>query len=300
MIYKTEWLTLALIMGCTLAWAGLVLATPPLPYWLSLPALTVLTAFHSSLQHEALHGHPTRRAGLNELLVFPALGLFFPYRRFRTLHLRHHNDETLTDPYDDPESFYLAMADWQRLPRPLKALMKLNNTLAGRLVLGPPILVFGFVGAEIRLLRDGDRRAAVAWLLHLPALAIVATVLYAASFPIWLYVTGVAWPAMSLILLRTFAEHQASENPGARTAIIETGPFFSLLFLNNNLHYIHHANPRAPWYALPKIYRTQRESWRRANGTYGYTGYADLAARYLVRAKNTVPHPYLRRSPNRD
>ena len=60
-------------------------------------------AAHSSLQHEALHGHPTRSAALNEALVFLPLGLLFPYRRFKMLHLRHHNNSALTDPYDDPE-----------------------------------------------------------------------------------------------------------------------------------------------------------------------------------------------------
>ena len=85
------------------------------------PLLLVLVAaplvtLHSSLQHEALHGHPTRSAALNEALVFLPLGLLFPYRRFKMLHLRHHNNAALTDPYDDPESFYYAIADWQRLP----------------------------------------------------------------------------------------------------------------------------------------------------------------------------------------
>ena len=39
---------------------------------------------------------------LNEALVFPALSLAIPYQRFRDSHLAHHNDEILTDPYDDP------------------------------------------------------------------------------------------------------------------------------------------------------------------------------------------------------
>ncbi len=294
-----EWPTLALIIACTATWAVLVYLAGDLPYWVSLPALAVTTAFHSSLQHEVLHGHPSGSARLNELLVFPALGLVFPYRRFRALHLRHHNDDTLTDPYDDPESFYLAMADWQVLPKPLKALMTLNNTLTGRLLFGPPILTIGFLGAELRAIFAGDRKVIGAWLLHIPAVALVVGALAAAGFPLWLYCVGVAWPAMSLILLRTFAEHQASEHPGARTAIIESGRFFSLLFLNNNLHYIHHAHPRAPWYALPGLYRERRAAWLRANDGYGYAGYGDVAVRYLLRIKNPVPHPYLRRSADR-
>ncbi|MBR7508578.1 fatty acid desaturase, partial [Mycobacterium tuberculosis] len=69
-----------------------------------------------SLQHEALHGHPTRSGWLNELLVSLPLGLFYPYRRYKHLHLKHHADERLTDPYDDPESYYRALGDWDKLP----------------------------------------------------------------------------------------------------------------------------------------------------------------------------------------
>ena len=51
-----------------------------------------------SLQHEALHDHPFANRHLNEALVFPALAVFVPYRRFRTTHLQHHRDPALTDP----------------------------------------------------------------------------------------------------------------------------------------------------------------------------------------------------------
>jgi fatty acid desaturase len=39
--------------------------------------------------------------------VFLPIGLVWPFRRFKALHLRHHADERLTDPFDDPESYYL-------------------------------------------------------------------------------------------------------------------------------------------------------------------------------------------------
>src|SRR5215203_4217235 len=116
-----EWPTLALLAACYGFWA---LAT--FHYSALGPVLLVLFAaplvtLHSSLQHEALHGHPTRSAALNEALVFPPLGLLFPYRRFKALHLKHHDNSALTDPYDDPESFYLAAGDWQKLPAWIRA-----------------------------------------------------------------------------------------------------------------------------------------------------------------------------------
>jgi fatty acid desaturase len=60
-----------------------------------------------------------------------------PYGRFRDTHLAHHHDPILTDPYDDPESNYLDPAVWARLPAARTRLFRFNNTLFGRMVLGP-------------------------------------------------------------------------------------------------------------------------------------------------------------------
>jgi fatty acid desaturase len=95
--------------------------------------------------------------------------------------------------------------------------------------------------------------------------------------------------------VRTFAEHQAHESDGARSVIIEASPIFSLLFLNNNLHYVHHQNPRVPWYRLPQLYRSRREAFLEANESYSYSGYGEVLRRYLFRAKSPVAHPILRR-----
>ncbi len=78
--------------------------------------LGVLLAMQSSLMHEAAHGHPTRKAWINELLVGLPIGLVYPFRRFKALHLRHHADERLTDPFDDPESYYRALWQHEELP----------------------------------------------------------------------------------------------------------------------------------------------------------------------------------------
>ena len=56
------------------------------------------------------------RLWLNELLVGLPIGLVYPFRRFRALHLRHHADESLTDPFDDPESYYRAFWQHEDLP----------------------------------------------------------------------------------------------------------------------------------------------------------------------------------------
>ena len=111
--------------------------------------LTVLAIVQfSSLQHEVLHGHPFANQRLNEALVFPALTLVVPYIRFRDMHLRHHNDPCLTDPYDDPEANYMDPQVWAQTPRLMQAILRLNNTLLGRIVLGPAVSTWLFVKSD--------------------------------------------------------------------------------------------------------------------------------------------------------
>jgi len=107
-----EWPTLALTVGCTALILLVYLAGYKLPLWLSVSALSVLLTLHSSLQHEVLHGHPFRQQWLNEWLVYVPFGIFIPYIRFRDSHLMHHQNEQLTDPYDDPESNYMDPQVW--------------------------------------------------------------------------------------------------------------------------------------------------------------------------------------------
>ncbi|MHA1523614.1 MAG: fatty acid desaturase, partial [Alphaproteobacteria bacterium] len=218
---------------------------------------------------------------------------FIPYLRYRATHLSHHNDQTLTDPRLDPESFYLMPSRWEKLPRALRAVLHLNNTLVGRLILGPPLWVVAFLVREARMVAGGDRRCAAAWARHLASFAIVYAWLDFVGLNIFLYAAAVAYPALSLINLRTFAEHRAHASAGPRSAIVHTSRFFSLLFLNNNLHYVHHKFPAAPWYRLPQIYRAKRQSLEAENGGYVIEGYFGLLRRYGLTQKEPVRHPLL-------
>ena len=296
---STEWPTLALLAATYAVWAlaTTVAAALWLPLGVALTALAV--AMHSSLQHEALHGHPFRDARLNAALVFPALGLFIPYGRFRDQHLAHHRDATLTDPYDDPESNYLDPAVWARLPRPVRGLLRANNTLLGRMLLGPAISQAAFLAGEGARLRAGDRAVAAAWGWHAAALVPVALWLGSvAALPLWAYLLS-AYLGMSLLKIRTFLEHQAHPHAPARTAIIEDRGPLALLFLNNNLHVVHHMHPRLPWYRLPATYAARRADYLRRNGGYAYRSYAQVFRRHLLRAKDPVPHPLRPAAPDR-
>ena len=75
-----------------------------LGWWLVLPLGAIVVCLQSSLQHEAMHGYPTRWRWLNYIIAAPTLSLWQPYGVNRDRHLRHHADENLTDPERDPES----------------------------------------------------------------------------------------------------------------------------------------------------------------------------------------------------
>ncbi|HSG95671.1 MAG TPA: fatty acid desaturase, partial [Afifellaceae bacterium] len=240
--FWSEWPTLAVAFACYGGWAAALTMAGSFPAFFWAPILIVAITWHSSLQHEALHGHPFVSPLANEALVFPALGLFVPYRRFRTLHLSHHRDPNLTDPYDDPESFYLDPARWQNMAWPLQRLLAVNNTLAGRLVLGPAIVLAVFWHRDAAAIAKADRRVTAAWLIHLAALAPVITVIVLSAVPFWAC-AACAYAGMGLLMLRTFLEHQAHCLARCRTVVIEDRGPLALLFLNNNFHVVHHVHP---------------------------------------------------------
>jgi fatty acid desaturase len=286
-----EWPTLGIAVLAYGLWGlGTTLAAALwLPLGIALAA--VGAALHASLSHEALHGHPFRNAWANAALVFPVLGLAVPYLRFRDTHLAHHTDAILTDPYDDPESNYLDPAVWARLPRWRQRLLALNNTLLGRMILGPALGQWAFMAADWRAIRAGDRRVLAGWLLHVPSVALVmAWVGWVGAMPWWAFALS-CYLSLSLLRIRTFLEHQAHERARARTVIIEDRGPLALLFLNNNLHVVHHMHPKVPWYRLPALYRANRDRYLARNGGYAYASYAEIFARYLTRAKDPVPHP---------
>ncbi|QKV19429.1 fatty acid desaturase [Oricola thermophila] len=288
---QLEWPTVAMLAVCYGLWlvCGLVVWPEfPLP---ALALMAVAVALHSSLQHEVLHGHPTRSAAVNELLVALPLGVFYPYRRFRQLHLAHHNDERLTDPYDDPESWYRSAVTWRRLGAPLRFLLVVNNTLAGRLLVGPLLMVGAFFASEPGRILRGERGVRRAWLHHVAGLAVLAVIVFGVMDIPPLAYLAVAWAGMSIIAIRTYCEHRWEERPDGRTVIVENGGVLGLLFLYNNLHLVHHKRPQVPWYELPALYRAHRAEWLRRNGGYVFPDYWAIFRAYAFRAKEPVVHP---------
>jgi fatty acid desaturase len=262
-----------------------------MPLWLGVVFGGVAIALHASLQHEVIHGHPFAQQWLNDLLIWPPLMLVVPYARFKATHLAHHHDEVITDPYDDPESNFLTAEVWRSLPAVARCILRMNNTLAGRLCIGPLVGMIGFFVSEWRV---RDASVLRGWVWHVPALTAVLAVVGISPMPLWSYLIA-AYLGMSILKLRTYLEHRAHERASGRSVIIERGGVFGFLFLNNNLHVVHHMHPRVAWYRLPALYRLRKDLYQRRNGGYVYASYAEVFARYFWRAKDPVAHPLWRR-----
>jgi len=131
-----------------------------------------------------------------------------------------------------------------------------------------------------------------AWLWHvLTTGALLFWIVAVCDIPIWLYVLCYAYPGLALTMLRSFAEHRPGETQHARTAVVAANALLALLFLYNNLHSLHHAKPRLPWYRYRSSYRRERENLLRRNGGYLIPGYSWLFTRYLFRPKDRPVHP---------
>ncbi|MEL6463497.1 MAG: fatty acid desaturase [Pseudomonadota bacterium] len=268
-------------------WASGVFVLPGLLAW---GAVVFALVLHASLSHEVLHGHPFPSRRLSEALVLVNPGLLIPYLRFRDTHLAHHQDANLTDPYDDPETNYVDPVVWARMPRVVQTVMVFNNTLAGRMLIGPVVAQVLFVRGDWQAIRSGDLQVLKGWALHLPGVAFVLTLVWASPMPVWAYLAA-CYASVSVLKIRTFLEHQAHERARGRTVIVEDRGLLAFLFLNNNFHVVHHMHPRVPWYRLPALYRANRARYLTCNEGYRYGSYAEVFARHFLRAKDPVPHP---------
>lgn len=290
-VSSIEWQTIALWSVIHGLFAALTYWHDVLPPWL-LPLFGApLVAWHASYQHEAIHGHPTRIGWLNTLLAGLPLMLWVPYGIYRDSHLKHHRDEYLTDPIEDPESFYVTAGQWAMFSEPRRLAYRAVNTLAGRLVLGPLFIAGLFLWREARGLAR-ERGRVKDWAFHAAGLAVLGFwIVGICDMPLWFYILSFAYPGTGLLLLRSFAEHHAAPKAEDRTAIVEAEAPLALLFLNNNLHVAHHASPGVPWYALPRyeIFRRRLTGGREERI---YRGYREVARRWLFQPKEHPAHPH--------
>jgi fatty acid desaturase len=292
--------TLLLILADYGAWLAVTALYARWSLLVVAPLVVVLLTLHNSLQHEVIHGHPTRWRRVNRLLAIVPLSLWLPFDRYRHTHHAHHIDHRLTDPLDDPESYYWRPEDCARLGPVSRLSLELQQTLAGRVLIGSFWRIGMFLRDEVLALLHGEKRPLIrneqnvrlVWLEHLAwCVPVLLWVKVVCGMPLWIYVLTMVIPSNGLVLIRAFAEHLARSPVPERIALVERSWLLGPLFLFNNLHALHHEAPAVPWYQYPARYRVHRERLIAENGGLVYVTYFDVARRFLFRRYDELPHP---------
>lgn len=298
-IAPIEWPTITLILGSYGAWILLLFYGEHLhpSIWILLSALNI--TFFMSITHEVVHGHPTRSKTINRLLILLPIGWSIPFERFERTHLDHHDTEELTDPFDDPESWYVSLPSWIASNFVSRQVLVFNNTLFGRMLIGPLIGLSRFYVGELKTIwkhSDAIVSHLTPWICHLVLCGGMAWAITGhGEVPLWQWVCAV-YIGHSILLIRTFLEHQAAPDRSQRTVLIETPCPIAFLFLFNNYHFVHHDQPHIPWYKLPKEYQQKRDQFLAENGAYVYKSYLEIFRKFFFRSKEPVAHPFLRNS----
>ena len=292
-IGRTQWPTWLLLIAVPAAWFALLLGSPVIGAGWTIILLIPVVVLWMSVQHELLHGHPTRSVRFNKLLGYAPFAVWYPYTLYRDSHLHHHRDHDLTLPGVDPESRYLSQAHWQGSSRLLRGLLWLNKTVPGRVLLGPPLALFGLATEEWQRLRRGDRQAWLMWLTHGSLMLLMfGFIAFYSEISVWQYVFLVTVPVLSVGMVRSFYEHRPVERPEQRSVLNEAGWPWTWLFLNLNLHLVHHDLPGLPWFYLPRVYLSRREQWQQRSGGFLVQGYGELIRRHAVQAIDSPQHPF--------
>lgn len=288
---RGEWRTLLVIVGVYGGTAAVVLSYGSLPAWVSVVLLSWFGAWHLSLQHELIHGHPTRHKWLNNAIGSVPLTLWIPFFSFRREHLLHH-DSPLTFPGKDPESYYVSTEHWQSCGPIRRTVFRANRTLLFRCAVWSALSTVTFVFEKFKEAALGQHNSRRAVTAHVIGVAILLAFVHRAGMPIWQYALGVTYGGRFLNVLRPFAEHEYVEGVEMRTAMVQAGPLMSLLMLNNNLHVAHHDDPKVAWYEVPAHAR-KIDAYASADrsGLLYRGGYLELVRRFGVRPFSQPVHP---------
>jgi fatty acid desaturase len=281
--------TVVLLCAFFLAWGAVIGWHRSIAWPLQLVVLVYLGGLWMSLGHELLHGHPTKWDRLNGTIGFLPFSFWLPFSRYKVLHIKHHRCD-LTDPEDDPESFYVPPIIWQQAGSFRRRYLLFLRTAPGRLTLGVPRGIVHYWLSEVRQARAGG--VVGPWALHLVADVVFGWWLFAmVGMNPWVYVVGFCLGGASCTQLRSFVEHCAVAE-GTRSAVVKASPPMALLFLNNNLHHTHHALPDLAWYRIPSMHRELGSDALAAAGAGLYPGgYLQVIRLYFLRPFCQPDHP---------
>lgn len=280
-----EWPTVTVAALIYAGWLALTWFHAVLPTPLIVVLGGWLVAWHGSLQHETIHGHPTRSRLVNAAIGAVPLSLWLPYGLYRDSHVAHHRSPHITDPLDDPESRYVAKGRGAR-----HAAVRIQATLLGRLLIGPFVAVLALAVDEGRRLLHRPGKVARDWLPHLALVVPIVAWLEWTGFGLLRYAFLVVYPGLSLTLLRSFAEHRADLPGPSRAATVERAGPLGLLYLNNHLHTAHHDRPDLAWYRLP-AHQRRHHARLSAQAGRAHRSYAEIVRRFALTPHDTLVHP---------
>lgn len=277
---SAEWRTLLVVVAVYALTALTVIRYETLTPWLAVPFLSVLGAWHLSMQHEVLHGHPFKNQYLNDAIGSIPITLWIPYLAFKKDHLEHHVSD-LTNPALDNESYYVSQEQWDKAGKIRRAAWTANRTILFRMFVWTIVSTITYVLSVLKRAVRGEQGDRLAVALHVVGVAFVVYLVSLSSMPVWVFALGTVYGGRILNAIRPFPEHKYQSGVETRTAMIMAGPFMSLLMLNNNLHIAHHDEPWVPWYRYSNLMdRVNAVQRAREAGVLYEGGYAEVFRRF--------------------
>jgi fatty acid desaturase len=275
-----EWRTLAVIVAVYGLTVLTVLRYDVLTVWLAVPLLAVLGAWHLSMQHEVLHGHPFKNQFINDAIGGIPVTLWIPYLAFKKDHHEHHLSD-LTNPALDNESYYVTQQQWDKAGKIRRAAWTANRTILFRMFVWTIVSTITYVLSVVNRAIRGEKGDRLAITLHIVGVVFVVYLVSLSSMPFWQFALGTLYGGRILNAIRPFPEHKYQSGVETRTAMIMAGPFMSLLMLNNNLHIAHHEEPWVPWYHVNSLARKVNAVERaREAGVLYEGGYAEVFRKF--------------------
>jgi len=277
---RAEWRTLLVVFAVYGLTVLTVVRYEVLTPWLAIPMLAVLGAWHLSMQHEVLHGHPFKNQFINDAIGGIPVTLWIPYLAFKKDHHEHHLSD-LTNPALDNESYYVSQEQWDRAGRIRRAAWTANRTILFRMFVWTIVSTITYVLSVLKRAMRNEKSDRLAVALHVIGVAFVVYLVSLSSMPLWQFALGTLYGGRILNAIRPFPEHKYQSGVETRTAMIMAGRFMSLLMLNNNLHVAHHDEPGVPWYRYDKLMqRVNAVERARAAGVLYEGGYAEVFRRF--------------------
>ena len=277
---RAEWRTLLVVLSVYGLTVLTVLRYEVLTPWLAIPMLAVLGAWHLSMQHEVLHGHPFKNQFLNDAIGGIPVTLWIPYLAFKKDHHEHHLSD-LTNPALDNESYYVSQEQWDKAGRIRRAAWTANRTILFRIFVWTIVSTMTYVLSVLKRAARNEKSDRLAVVLHVVGVVFVVYLVLLSNMPLWQFALGTVYGGRILNAIRPFPEHKYQSGVETRTAMIMAGPFMSLLMLNNNLHVAHHDEPGVPWYGYHKLMnRVNAVERARDAGLLYEGGYAEVFRKF--------------------